>query len=89
MQDDREPGAPGVEDREDLSLAVALLVGSRAWMTIGSPTSLGNLDLGFEGAALLGRGVRVAAVVVDPGLADRAHLLVAGELVRSRPPRRR
>ena len=45
----------------------------------------GDLDLGGEGAALVG-GVGAVAVVVEPGLADRPHLLVGAERGRSRPP---
>ena len=51
--------------------------GSRAWITIGRSRSRGDLDLGLEGAPLVGPARRLA-VVVDPGLADRPHLLVLG-----------
>ena len=57
------------------SVALVSPSGSRAWITIGRSSSIGDLDLGGEGAPLLVRGRRVA-VEVEAGLADRPHLLV-------------
>ena len=60
------------------SMAPVSPSGSRAWITIGSPRSLGDLDLGDKRPALL-LGARGLPVVIDPGLADRPHLLVLGQ----------
>ena len=69
--------------------------GSRAWITIGRPCSRA-ISICASKARRCSARARRLAVVVDPGLADRPHLLVlggeAGDLGRrarrrTRPPR--
>ena len=65
---------------------------ARVWITTGSPTRAGELELRLEGAPLVvARGV--VAVVVEAGLADRARPRVGGrpldllEVAARRSPR--
>ena len=83
-------GGPGVEGGEDLVDRLAAPLGVAGVDHDRQLELDGDLDLGGEGAALIG-GRRRVAVVVEPGLADRPHLLVGAEPRRSsrRPPRRR
>ena len=63
--------------------------GSRAWITIGSPSSAA-ISIWASKARRWSPGVGAVAVVVEPGLADRPHLLVGGRgAAISRRQRRR
>jgi len=78
MQDHRCVAGLGIEyfedliDRRGLPILVAAVDDDR------QADLAGDRDLGLEGAPLIGRAGRLV-VVVDPGLADRPHLLVRGE----------
>ena len=78
VQDDRVPGRPRVEGGEDLVDRLAAAVGVAGVDDDRQAEVDGDLDLGLEGAALLG-GRGAFPVVVEAGLADRPHLLVPGE----------
>ena len=68
----------GVEGLEDLVGRRRLALGVAGVDHDRQVELAGDLDLRREGAALV-RRARGVAVVVEPGLADRPHLLVAGE----------
>ena len=76
MQDHREPPACSRSAAKVSSSA------ARVWITSGSPSARGQLEVRLERAPLV-LARRVVAVVVEPGLADRAHALVARPRARS------
>ena len=71
-------GARASSDREDLVDRLAPPSGSRAWITIGSSSSRA-ISIWAAKARRWSARARRLAVVVEPGLADRPHLLVLGE----------
>ena len=80
------PVGARVEDREDVVDRAGLAVGVAGVDDDRQVEVAGDLDLRLEGAALVVAAGRFA-VVVDPGLADRPHLLVARRGGRSPRPR--
>ncbi len=69
--------AARVEDLEDVVDRAGLVLWVAGVDHDRQVALAGDLDLGFEGPALVRPAGRFA-VVVDPGLADRPHLLVLG-----------
>ena len=85
MQDHGQPGRHPLEQRERIinrtaAIAVTQVDDDR------QPSLAGDPDLCLEGSALLLAGGSLT-VVVEPGLADRPHVRMGGEI--SKLPRRR